>query len=98
MLGAIRERTGGLDLSMLETAPRERRSTFSSRCRASGRKTTACVLLFSYDRPELPVDTHVYRVSSRLELIRPEGPLPGGTRRHAQRAVPPERSTSCTST
>jgi endonuclease-3 len=26
--------------------------------------------LFSYDRPELPVDTHVYRVSSRLGLIR----------------------------
>jgi endonuclease-3 len=29
------------------------------------------VLLFSFDRPELPVDTHVYRVSSRLGLIRP---------------------------
>ena len=37
-----------------------------------GRKTAACVLLFSFDRPELPVDTHVYRVSSRLELIRPK--------------------------
>ncbi len=36
-----------------------------------GRKTAACVLLFSFDRPELPVDTHVYRVASRLGLIRP---------------------------
>ncbi len=33
------------------------------------------MLLFSYDRPELPVDTHVYRVSSRLELIRPKAPF-----------------------
>ena len=37
-----------------------------------GRKTAACVLLFSFDRPELPVDTHVYRVASRLGLIRPK--------------------------
>ena len=30
------------------------------------------MLLFSFDRPEMPVDTHVYRVSSRLGLIRPK--------------------------
>ena len=36
-----------------------------------GRKTAACVLLFSYGRPEVPVDTHVYRVGSRLGLFRP---------------------------
>lgn len=35
-----------------------------------GRKTAACVLLFSYGWPELPVDTHVYRVSTRLGLVR----------------------------
>jgi endonuclease III len=33
-----------------------------------GRKTAACVLLFSYGRPEVPVDTHVYRVGTRLGL------------------------------
>ena len=37
-----------------------------------GRKTAACVLLFSYGRPEVPVDTHVYRVGTRLGLW-PEG-------------------------
>lgn len=36
-----------------------------------GRKTAACVLLFACGWPELPVDTHVYRVSERLELIPP---------------------------
>jgi endonuclease-3 len=72
MLSAIRERTGSLDLSMLETAPREEAIDLLESLPGVGRKTTACVLLFSYDRPELPVDTHVYRVSSRLELIRPK--------------------------
>ena len=36
-----------------------------------GRKTAACVLLFSYGRDDVPVDTHVYRVGSRLGLFRP---------------------------
>src|SRR3954453_7099225 len=31
-----------------------------------GRKTAACVLLFSFGRPDIPVDTHVYRVGTRL--------------------------------
>ena len=75
MLSAIRERTGSLDLSMLETAPREEAIDLLEALPGVGRKTTACVLLFSYDRPELPVDTHVYRVSSRLELIRPKAPF-----------------------
>jgi endonuclease III len=36
-----------------------------------GRKTAACVLLFSLARPDVPVDTHVFRVGGRLGLIRP---------------------------
>tara|TARA_Y100000590_G_C15378196_1_gene885294 strand:- start:131 stop:595 length:465 start_codon:yes stop_codon:yes gene_type:complete len=34
-----------------------------------GRKTASCVLLFSFGMPAFPVDTHVLRVSKRLELI-----------------------------
>ncbi len=34
-----------------------------------GPKTAAIVLLFSFNRPAFPVDTHVYRLSSRLGLI-----------------------------
>jgi endonuclease III len=33
-----------------------------------GRKTAACVLLFALGRPDVPVDTHVYRVGGRLGL------------------------------
>ncbi|MET0926285.1 MAG: endonuclease III [Solirubrobacterales bacterium] len=37
-----------------------------------GRKTAACVMIFALGRPEIPVDTHVYRVGGRLGLF-PEG-------------------------
>jgi endonuclease-3 len=35
-----------------------------------GRKTAACVLIFSFGRPEIPVDVHVHRVGGRLGLFR----------------------------
>lgn len=37
-----------------------------------GRKTAACVMIFSFDVPEIPVDTHVHRVGARLGMF-PEG-------------------------
>jgi endonuclease-3 len=40
-----------------------------------GRKTAACVLMFSFGLPDIPVDTHVFRVGSRLGLFRPGGSL-----------------------
>ncbi len=40
-----------------------------------GRKTAACVLLFSFGRPDVPVDTHVYRVGGRLGLWPEKAPL-----------------------
>ncbi len=40
-----------------------------------GRKTAACVLLFSFGVQDVPVDTHVSRVGTRLGLFRPGAPL-----------------------
>lgn len=40
-----------------------------------GRKTAACVLMFSFGLPDIPVDTHVFRVGGRLGLFRPGGSL-----------------------
>lgn len=37
-----------------------------------GPKTAACVLMFHLNRPVLPIDTHVFRVSHRLGLINPK--------------------------
>ena len=34
-----------------------------------GPKTAACVLMFNLNRPIMPIDTHVYRISRRLGLI-----------------------------
>ena len=36
-----------------------------------GKKTAACVLLFTFGMRDVPVDTHVSRVGMRLELLRP---------------------------
>src|SRR4051812_37800477 len=67
---ALRSVGEKIDLSWLRDAPRDEAINFLTSLPGVGRKTAACVLLFSFDRPEIPVDTHVYRVSSRLELIR----------------------------
>jgi endonuclease III len=61
----------GDDLSWLADAPRAEALEFLTALPGVGRKTAACVLIFSFDRPEIPVDTHVYRVGGRLGLFRP---------------------------
>jgi endonuclease-3 len=40
-----------------------------------GRKTAACVLLFALGMRDVPVDTHVSRVGSRLGMFRPGAPF-----------------------
>ena len=34
-----------------------------------GRKTANCVLVYAFDTPAIPVDTHVHRISNRLGLV-----------------------------
>ena len=68
ILGAL----GDDDLAWLEDAPLEEAREYLCELPGVGRKTAACVLLFSYGRPDVPVDTHVYRVGTRLGLW-PEG-------------------------
>jgi endonuclease III len=67
----ILEAIGEDDLCWLEDAPLEEARDYLCDLPGVGRKTAACVLLFSFGRPEVPVDTHVYRVASRLGIIRP---------------------------
>jgi endonuclease-3 len=59
---------GDDDLSWLEHAPLDEARDYLCSLPGVGRKTAACVLLFSYGRPDIPVDTHVYRVGTRLGL------------------------------
>jgi endonuclease-3 len=56
------------DLAWMEEAPLDEARDYLCELPGVGRKTAACVLLFSYGRPDIPVDTHVYRVGQRLGL------------------------------
>ena len=70
---AILERLGeppDLDWTAPPT-PREESLEFLLELPGVGRKTAACVLIFTWGIPEIPVDVHVHRVGGRL------GPLPG---------------------
>lgn len=39
-----------------------------------GRKTANCVLVYAYDKPAIPVDVHVHRISNRLGLVKTKTP------------------------
>jgi endonuclease-3 len=39
-----------------------------------GRKTANCVLVYAFQIPALPVDTHVHRISNRLGLVKTSRP------------------------
>jgi endonuclease-3 len=57
------------DLDWTETAPPEESMAYLDSLPGVGRKTAACVLMFTWDIPEVPVDVHVYRVGGRLGLF-----------------------------
>ena len=66
---------GDDDLAWLADAPLEEGRGYLCALPGVGRKTAACVLLFSYGLHDVPVDTHVYRVGQRLGLWRANAPL-----------------------
>jgi endonuclease III len=59
------------NLDWLREVPRQVAIDYLTALPGVGRKTAACVMIFSFDRPEIPVDTHVHRVGGRLGLFRP---------------------------
>jgi endonuclease-3 len=66
---------GDDDLCELETEPLPDARRRLTDLPGVGRKTAACVLMFAFGRPDIPVDTHVFRVGGRLGLFRPGGSL-----------------------
>ena len=71
----ILEAIGEDDLLWLADAPLAEAREYLAGLPGLGRKTAACVLLFSFGRPDVPVDTHVYRVGGRLGLWPAKEPL-----------------------
>jgi endonuclease-3 len=66
---------GDDDLGWLADAPLEEARSYLTDLPGVGRKTAAILLLFSFGRAEVPVDTHVYRVGTRLGLWPERTPL-----------------------
>jgi endonuclease-3 len=66
---------GELSLDWLARVPIEQARDYLVALPGVGRKTAACVLLFAYGLRDVPVDTHVSRVGTRLGLLRAGAPF-----------------------
>ena len=64
-----------LSLDWLASVPIEQAHDYLVALPGVGRKTAACVLLFAYGLRDVPVDTHVSRVGTRLGLLRAGAPF-----------------------
>jgi endonuclease III len=62
----------GLALRWLAEVPVPEAQAYLVTLPGVGRKTAACVLLFALGMRDVPVDTHVSRVGTRLGLFRPK--------------------------
>lgn len=51
-----------------------------------GRKTANCVLVYAYEKPAIPVDIHVHRISNRLGLV--ETKTPEETEQELMKKIP----------
>ena len=69
ILNIILTKLGNLDLSFLGELPLEEAKSWLKDLPGIGPKSAAVILCFSLDMPAMAVDTHVYRVSKRLQLI-----------------------------
>ena len=72
ILAAIRAREGRIDLSRLHDLDDAAVEEYLTSLPGVGPKTAACVLVFSMGRAAFPVDTHVYRIATRLGWIPPK--------------------------
>ena len=69
VLRELPDAEGEPTLDWIAEADRDEAIDFLVSLPGVGRKTAACVMIFALGRPEIPVDTHVYRVGGRLGLF-----------------------------
>jgi endonuclease III len=69
ILREIFEREGSFDVSRLDQMSDQEARDYLTSLPGVGPKTAAVVLSFALGRDAIPVDTHVHRVSRRLQLI-----------------------------
>jgi len=51
-----------------------------------GRKVAGCVMVYSFGKPQIPVDTHVHRTANRIGLVKTK--LPNQTEQRLMEIVP----------
>jgi endonuclease-3 len=61
-----------ISLRWLEKIDADTAFSYLTSLKGIGPKTASCALLFSFAKPVMPVDTHIFRVSKRLGLIGPK--------------------------
>ncbi|MBI1806016.1 MAG: hypothetical protein HYR76_03055 [Ignavibacteria bacterium] len=93
ILRVIKQKFGSLTLSGLRKKPTE--EVFDLLCSFDGvgKKTAACVLMFSLGRDVFPVDTHIHRICGRLRLA-PNCKTPDETFEQMKVLVPKNRAYS----
>ncbi len=69
ILSEIKIREGKISLSRLAKLDVKESFEYLISLKGVGPKTASCVLLFSFGKPVMPVDTHIFRVAKRLGLI-----------------------------
>lgn len=85
----LTEQQGAITLDFLNDMSLDEARAWLTGINGIGPKTAAIILLFAFNRPAFPVDTHVHRVTRRLGLI---GPKTTAERAHAEleAIIPPE--------
>lgn len=68
-LRTVRDRRGEITLDFLADMPLQDALDWLVEIDGVGPKTAAIIMLFAFNRPAFPVDTHVHRMAKRLGLI-----------------------------
>jgi endonuclease-3 len=68
----LTETQGQITLDFIEDMPIDEAKDELTGIKGIGPKTAAIILLFAFNKPAFPVDTHVHRVTKRLRLIDPQ--------------------------
>lgn len=68
----VTETQGEISLDFLADLEVDEAKEWLTQIKGIGPKTAAIILLFAFNKPAFPVDTHVHRVTKRLGLIDPK--------------------------
>ena len=80
---------GQISLDFLADMDVDEARQWLTRMKGIGPKTAAIILLFAFNKPAFPVDTHVHRVTKRLGLIDPKTSAERA-HRELEAIIPPE--------